>query len=388
MRVFISLLFGLIIGVGTGIFADRTTPTKELIDPYFEMVVQSDTPDELETEAEAAPPLQLVEGADAFTSAELANFAIEPCFPRTNRADPEMRPWLSREVDAGGFIERSELQSFPDLAAYPGLIKIEGIRSSSGSQREHCAAARISEHWFLTAAHCIVDLGISTARPTYDVIAVSPAIDANEAGVEVVSVTSALCHSAYGMNRQQYPNDIAVFYLEDVSAFESVAIVGIETADLGLLSPDFANIYISGWGKNGGTRYLQGGRVTMREAGEAVLITDRVGTHGPNVGDSGAPLYVDRGDGPLVVGVLSQVTQDIDGRGDRGIYIRAKSISDWVHRATRICEQDGAFLCEQTIMEIDPENDIGIASVATVEANPGSDVMLPLDAPDLIQLEP
>lgn len=383
MRVFFGLLFGLIIGIGAGIFADRNDLTRDFIDPYFEKLVDSETSVEIEPEEpeELAPLLELADGASNFSSTELANFGVEPCFPRSSHAAPDERPWLERDIDVGGFVERSDLSSFPDLSDYPGLIKIEGIRSNTGSQREHCAAARIREHWFLTAAHCIVDLGIDTARPTYDVIAVTPAIDANAEGIEVVSVTSALCHAAYGMNRQQYPNDVAVFYLEDVSAFEDVAIVEIETSDLALLSSDFANLYVSGWGKNGGTRYLQGGAVTMRELGEAVLITDRVGLYGPNVGDSGAPLYAKRGDEALVVGVLSQVTQDSDGRGDRGIYIRAKSIADWVDRTTRICEQDGLFLCHRTPVEDALDDQIGIASVAFEAPASEPEIMLPLDAP-------
>jgi len=152
------------------------------------------------------------------------------------------------------------------------------------------------------------------------------------------------------MNRQQYPNDIALIYLEDVSAFSEVAIASLESSQHDLIASDFQNTYISAWGKNGGTRFLQGGPVEMAEIGEAVLIADRIGEKGPNVGDRGAPLYLETDEGPLVIGTLSQVTQDTETNGDRSIYIRTKTVYDWVQRTMEICEQDGRYVCLQPML--------------------------------------
>ncbi len=334
MRVFIFGVFCLIIGAGLGIFADRTAPTDGWIEAYYPL---TSTPD--------GPVLPVV-GELPLTPDQIAPFGLETCFPRPMAQEVTDRSWLNRVVEQGGLYPRETLPASPDLSAYPGLIKIEGIRSPGGTDREHCAAARISEHWFLTAAHCIVDNDIETAKPTFDVIAITPSQDDTLAGTQVVSITGAICHAAYGMNRGQYPNDVALFYLEDVSAFEAVDIATLETPDMKLLSTDFGFAYIAGWGKNGGSRFLQGGPVEITEVGEAILTSLRIGPRGPNQGDSGAPLYIDYGKGPVVAGVLSQVSQDADLLGETGLYVRGKAISDWADRAMTICAQDGRYVCE------------------------------------------
>jgi hypothetical protein len=335
MRGFLLLVLGVLFGVGAGIFAGRNEPTKTLIDTHVAPFLTLTAP----------PPLALQGGQTAFSALDLAPLAIEPCFPRETPTPVSDRPWLTRDVNAQGLSSFEDLPASPDLAAYHGLIKIEGIRSPLGTEREHCAAVRVAEHWFLTAAHCIVDLDIRTARPTFDVIAVTPSADVRSAETQVVRLTGAVCHAAYGMNRQQYPNDVALFYLEDLSAFEDVAIAALEDGARGLIPADFEQTYVAGWGKNGGTRFLQGGAVEMAEIGEAVLIADKVGPKGPNVGDSGAPLYLETDEGPLVIGTLSQVTQDENFDGDRSIYIRTKTVYDWVQRTMAVCEQGGQYVC-------------------------------------------
>jgi len=124
-----------------------------------------------------------------------------------------------------------------------------------------------------------------------------------------------------------------------------VEIAKLEHGGLQLSHKAFETSYISGWGHNGGSRYLQGGPVRVNLFGESVLVSERIGERGPNVGDSGAPLYIDYGEGPLVVGVLSQVTQDSEAVGETGIYVRAKSIRDWVERAKYLCETDEGYVC-------------------------------------------
>lgn len=334
MRTFI---LGLILGIIGGIGLNLYVPTKALIDTHI--ASQFDF-------AFTHTALLPLDADDTHIPATtLADYAIEPCFPRSLVEPLDVRPWLIRDIGAQGLFAREDLPPSPDLADYPGLVKIEGIRSPLGTEREHCAAARISEHWFLTAAHCIVDLDIRTARPTFDVIAITPSADVRSPETQIVPLMGAVCHAAYGMNRQQYPNDIALFYVEDVSAFEAVDIARLETPDGGLLPRDMVQTYVSGWGKNGGTRFLQGGPVRIIEAGEAVLIGERIGPKGPNVGDSGAPLYATTPDGPVVLGVLSQVTQDANQDGDRSIYIRSRAVSDWVERTMAICEQNDTYVC-------------------------------------------
>ncbi|MEM1086426.1 MAG: S1 family peptidase [Pseudomonadota bacterium] len=342
MRSFFVLVFGMIVGAAGALTAANMSPTREIVAPYIEQIFTADAP----TPLLLADEVLLSE--EVFTASQLAPFAIEPCFPREAAVSVSEKPWLERDL-ASSALEGTQLDTFPDLADYPGLIKIEGIRSTAGSQREHCAAVRIAQHWFLTAAHCIIDLDIATAKPTYDVIAVTPDVDVRREGIRVQSLRGAVCHSAYGMNRQQYPNDIALFYLEDVSAFEDVMIAPLETMDARLLPRDLNSVYIAGWGRNGGTQYLQGGPVRITEPGEAVLVADKIGRRGPNVGDSGAPLYASTPDGPLVIGILSQVTQDRDQNGDRSIYVRSMAMHEWIMQTMAICEQNGVYLCSASV---------------------------------------
>lgn len=342
MRSFLVWLVGVIVGAIAALFAVNVSPTKEAISPILERFFPVDIP---------ALPLtanDLATGHSRFTADQLIPLGIEPCFPRAEAREIKERPWLERDL-ADRNMEGTELDPFPDLADYPGLIKIEGIRSTLGTRREHCAAVRVAQHWFLTAAHCITDLDIETTRPTYDVIAVTPDVNVRSQNIQVLSVHGAVCHSAYGMNRQQYPNDIALFYLDDVSAFADVAIAKLETQATGLLPRDLSDVYISGWGRNGGTQFLQGGPVRITEPGEAVLIGDKIGARGPNVGDSGAPLYANTPNGPIVVGILSQVTQDTVLNGDRSIYVRSKAVNEWVNMTMAVCEQDGEYLCSEPI---------------------------------------
>lgn len=342
MRSILLLIFGAILGAAGALTAANVSPIKERLAPYLERVFPPVSNQPLLSKD------QLHRTQAVFTPWQLKPFAIEPCFPRRTAMGVTERPWLIRER-AATVRSDLDLHEFPDLSDYPGLIKIEGIRSVSGSQREHCAAVRVDKHWFLTAAHCIIDLDITTAKPTYDVIAVTPHIDVRSEAISVHSLRGAVCHAAYGMNRQQYPNDIALVYLDDVSAFENVEIARLETAETRLLPRNLDDVYIAAWGRNGGTQYLQGGRVWISEPGEAVLLAEKIGTRGPNLGDSGAPLYAQTPNGPLVIGILSQVTQDRAQNGDRSIYIRLSAAHQWIHQTMAICEQEGQYLCSQAV---------------------------------------
>lgn len=335
MRTLFTLIFGLVLGAAGGIFADRTAPTKDMIDPFFEA-------------SGTSVRVPIIDEGATVPAEFLAEHAIDSCFPRTTDIEVTERPWLDRILGTGGQFD-PVLYDAPDLSIHPGLIKIEGIRSTLGSEREHCAAVRISKHWFMTAAHCIIDLNSETVRPTYDIIAVTPSTDDRSEGTQVEPLRGALCHSAYKWNAQQRPNDIALFFLDNVEAFSDVVIAELETADMDLTTNDFTQAYIAGWGKNGGSRYLQGASVNIDVIGEA-LIGAKPGIpsgatepRGPNQGDSGAPLYIQREAplAPLVVGTLSSVTE---GATDSS-YVRTKSIKRWVDRTIAICEQNGKYVC-------------------------------------------
>lgn len=344
MRTFLTIIIVLILGFGGALIAERVEPTKSLIDqylgPWLAQVSPPPPPD-----PEPAPLLPLPDGVQSHAMAELTAFGLTPCFPYIQRTPEAERPWLSGQLVPTGLFDRGSLPPAPDLKMYPGLIKIEGMRSLDGLEREHCAAARVSEHWFITAAHCLMDTSSDRSRPVYDVVALTPSEDIRAADTQFVSIEGAVCHAAYDMGRTRFANDIALFYLKDVSAFRDVAIADLETPADALIPFDFRRAYVAGWGKNGGARFLQGGPISIIVAGEAILVGERIGPRGPNIGDSGAPLYLRTENGPLVVGTLSQVAQDDDENGQRSIYIRTNPVMDWIQRAMEICEQDDRFVC-------------------------------------------
>lgn len=345
MRIALLVLITLLIGGVLGIVADRVPQTRALMDDIYQpWSVPAGSPlaplpdiSHLYRDAQLPTGIYDVEA--------LEEYSIRNCFYGLSDQVPLERPWLQRDTRTRGLTDIARPEVFPDLAAHPGLIKMEIIHSKLGSDREHCSAVRVGEHWFLTAAHCFRAEDPDRALPVFDIIAITPSEDVRGAETRVAPLKGAVCHAEHGVSRYRYTTDIALFFVEDVTAFETVEIAALEHGGLQLGRAAFEKSYISGWGRNGGSRYLQGGPVLLSLLGESVLVSERIGERGPNVGDSGAPLYVDYGEGPLVVGVLSQVTQDQATLGETGIYVRAKSVWDWIERTKAVCENDGEYVC-------------------------------------------
>lgn len=354
MRTSLIVGFSLLLGIAFGIGAGGLPATQQVLGKmgaallvdleHMPRPVMARVPGE-------EPPLQIdglpdiLPGATHLEAASLDAFSVQRCFEGLGEDTTLARPWLRRDTVSPGLTDPVRPTEFPDLAAHPGLIKLEIVHSKLGTDREHCGAVRVAKHWFLTAAHCFQTEDPDRRLPVYDIIAVTPSVDARSPGTRTVALTGAVCHGEHGVSRLRYPTDIALFFLDDVAAFAGVPIARLERGDMYLRADQFADAYIAAWGRNGGSRYLQGGPVSISQFGESVLVSERIGPRGPNVGDSGAPLYIDYGDGPLVVGVLSQVTQDSETLGDTGIYVRAKSVRAWAARTMALCERDGAYIC-------------------------------------------
>lgn len=347
MRAFLLLLLLLILGFAGGLYADRVEPSKSWIErhlaPWIKHIAPSRSAAALDPVE--ATPLALPDGDGQHSAGALAGVGASPCFKRA-ASEPEVAPpWLQRGRPEPTVFDRGRLAEAPDLADHPGLIKIEIIRQPDGSEREHCAAVRVAEHWFLSAAHCVRDITIQPPKPLIDMIAITPENDVQSETAQAVPISGAVCHSAYAMPRRAFLNDVSLLFVSDVSAFADVPVAVLETDAHDLLPRDMRRTYIAAWGKNGGTRYLQGSRVSIVHAGESILVAERIGARGPNVGDSGAPLYLMYENGPLVIGVLSQVTQDFEQNGARSLYVRLRTINDWITRTIAICEQNGRFVC-------------------------------------------
>ncbi|MEM9738261.1 MAG: S1 family peptidase [Pseudomonadota bacterium] len=335
MRVFLVLLLLIAAAAAAGIYAARTEPTSSIID-----TVLAPTNDVM------APAVALPDGADRYSAATLASLDLRTCFDETVAfPDGAERASLQRDVRTP---PPNGAWRFPDLADYPGLVKLEQLKSELGTQREHCGAARISEHWFMTASHCILDASVMGA-PVIDLVLITPDVDVNSDRVSPVPVTGALCHHDFGIDRLRFTNDIALLYVADTTPFEAVEIVKIERSEMSLRRGDLSELYIAGWGNNGNSRFLQGGPVAPERVGSSVLVTARIDGRGPDVGDSGSPLYTRIDGEPVVMGVLASVRSDRPVEQRSAIFVRVKSVRDWLQTAMALCEQDGAFVCGKEI---------------------------------------
>jgi len=342
MRFLFITLPLLLIAAMLGIVADRWAPTKTIIDDAYERI----SPTPLPADPGFAFETPLVHSGSApFQEADINAFAVRNCLDLQSTGAETRAEWLQQYQ---GRTRDSTIEvpaAFPVLEDHPGLIKLELIRSPGGADRSHCGATRISEHWFMTAAHCFEAEDEARARPVYAAMALSPSLDVRSEETTLMPIERALCHGTHGTSRFRYPNDLALFYLEDVSAFANVPMARIEDDGLQLSIPDFDNAYLAAWGRNGGSRYFQGGPVRVSEIGEAVLVSQPVGAMAPDIGDSGSPLYVDFGKGPVVVGILSQINRAAADEDDMAVYVRTRAVRAWMERTMAICEQAGRYVC-------------------------------------------
>ncbi|MEM9668472.1 MAG: trypsin-like serine protease [Pseudomonadota bacterium] len=342
MRGLIFFVLTLLIGAAAGIYADRNEPTRSLIGDLYGRLLGSNVVLTDNSGVEVAPRHF---GSEPFTNEDLQLFSLRKCLKKPEREPPAGAVWLDPADRRPSLNDQVPPAVFPDLADHPGLVKFEIIQSPRGTERTHCAGVRISEHWFLTAAHCFEETDPGKRKPIYDVIAISQTEDVRTEGALATSITGAVCHASHGITYYKYPNDVALFYLDDVVAFEGVPIATLEDDDMRLNATSFDNAYYAAWGSNGGSRFLTGGPMRLDEIGEAVLNGAGSGSVSPAVGDSGSPLYVDYGDGPLVVGVLSQSNPGEAFDERVAVYVRVKSVRGWVERTMAMCEQNGRYVC-------------------------------------------
>ncbi|MEL6753872.1 MAG: trypsin-like serine protease [Pseudomonadota bacterium] len=331
---YILILLLLIAAAAGGIYAAKFEPTASMIDDALEGVIEpADAP---------LPVPPLPDGAASYDAAVLASLDMQTCFDAEAKfSDNSERVWLDRAVRA---TPEPGTWQFPDLANYPGLVKLEQIKSSLGNSREHCGAARIAENWFMTASHCVLDYQALSAAAT-DLMLLTPAEDIFSEAVETVPVTGAVCHLDFGMDQWRFSNDIALLYVEDTSGLVSVPIATLEPEDSDLRRGDIDAFHIAGWGSNGDFRFLQGGVVAPERVGQSVLVTARIDAKGPDVGDSGSPLYTFIDGEPVVIGVLSNVRRQVPPELKSAAYVRVKGVRDWLETAMAVCGQDGEFVC-------------------------------------------
>lgn len=263
---------------------------------------------------------------------------------------------LSRQQDDGP-AQESLLQTAAvggiaaTLTSFPGIVKMEPRRIEPGDRvaSGHCGATRISERWFLTAAHC-VDEGYDEIR---FVTGVENVLDEDNA--EIVKAELSVCHAAFEAS-STYPNDIALLRMPEdaVARLATIPVANYGETEKTLTSFNYPVVEMAGWGV---TQFnslpspilLSAALDVVSTGAGQITIASRNGS-GPCVGDSGGPLYVREDDEKMVVvGVLSHVIPAADGSvcegAYRGRYTNLQSYLDWIDNVTRACDAD-TLLCK------------------------------------------
>lgn len=329
MRTLLLIVLCLLAGAGGSLYLDRSPVWRPVIDNMI------------------APALSVIPNAkrpdDGVSDALLQSLSMLPCYSR-NAAFNDMPPsWMTRDELGPLSAQALPKRDYPDLRQMPGLVKLEQILSTGGTQKHHCAATRIGRNWFATANHCVMMRGAATL--VVDMVIVAPANDVMQPDTIIVPATAAICHWAWYNSTGKFDDDVALIYVEDVSRLDHVQIATMDSAAAPLPPSDYQNAYFAGWGKNGENRFLQGGRVSVTEIGETFIEVDNSGQFSPCVGDSGGPLYLYRDGQPRVVGVLSSVTTDACPPFGIAFYMRLKTYEDWVRHVMIMCIREGEFVC-------------------------------------------
>ncbi len=276
--------------------------------------------------------------------ADMADMSVVDCFHRPVAYVNTPPVWITEGVQVDTSIPEPAPEAEVSPEDLPGLVKLEQILSEQGSLRSHCAATRISDNWLLTAGHCIQPKGKNVKL--HDVILLAAGKDIADSKARIIPVDHAVCHKAWQSETGKFDDDVAMLYVADETHLEGVEIASLDTPENELRLEDYKTSYFAGWGKNGVNRYLRGGALDITLLGEMFILGDNKGGFSPCVGDSGGPLYVRKGEAPIVAGVLSSITREACPPFGQSFYVRVKTFDRWIDRVMRNCVQKGRYVCQ------------------------------------------
>src|SRR6202163_179473 len=204
-----------------------------------------------------------------------------------------------------------------------GAPSAEGVGRSVvtivGSRGNFCTGALIAPNLVLTAAHCvqpgaeykIVDYGAGRQPQLQDVknVAVHPGFN----------MQAMLAHRATA--------DVALLQLETPAKGKAPATLGMPNIPI-MVGSRFTiagiGVTVRGDGKSGGTIRVAGLIATGKPGTLQIRLVDPVGQGtrdglGACTGDSGAPVFEDKPDGPVIIGVVSWSTGPNGAAGCGGL---------------------------------------------------------------------
>ncbi|MEM9669337.1 MAG: trypsin-like serine protease [Pseudomonadota bacterium] len=276
---------------------------------------------------------------------DLAGVNALRCAPSTEETRTVAEATDARPAEAV-FSTKTVNGTIVTAADFPGIVKMEPRRQiAEGISSGHCGATRISNNWFVTAAHCLDN--------TYDdILLIATESNLRNPFAERLSATASICHAAYGGTGGNYANDIALVAISDTDADKLVntPIARFENTQSSLNKSAYPSARMAGWGLTsfGGnlSDTLLAAEVDLVATGPAAItVASREGA-GPCIGDSGGPLIVDEPDGsPTVVGVLSVVEQnrttgEFCSGEYRARYTNVQGYIGWIEDVIATCDSN------------------------------------------------
>lgn len=285
----------------------------------------------------------------SFAPATLASLNTKHCADQTSTGTNTLAEIMGAEETEPAVQPQAVSQETASLLdSFPGIAKLEPKRQTEDGRTAsgHCGATRISNSWFVTAAHCV--------DQNYDSIdLIVGSSDLNSPFAQRIEADAALCHGGYTGQTGNYANDIALIHVTEAAAnaLAETPIAELDQTERPLTPLSYPIAHMAGWGV---TNYdadlsstLQTAELTLDGSGPAAIIVSSLDEAGPCIGDSGGPLFVTEEDGSRsLVGVLSVIEENTNGEfcsGDyKARYTNTSGFVDWANAVIAYCSTNFA----------------------------------------------